>query len=274
MADITLSSATRSNLLSLQRTTDLIDRTQGRLSTGKKVNSAIDDALSFFKARNLSDRASDLSTIKNNITEGINVVQTAVKSLESMEDVIKQMKALASTAKSEDSSTVRKTLASQFNDLASQLNHIVNDAEYNGVNLLNTSGETFELVFSEQTTTRRLDVDSTKLLAAQLGGGIDTAANDWASAANPDTSLTNIDSALTKVREEAQRFGTNAALMEIRKDFTEEMINTLEGGASQLVNADVNAESANMLALQTRQQLGTISLSIAQQSEQSVLRLF
>jgi flagellin-like hook-associated protein FlgL len=76
------------------------------------------------------------------------------------------------------------------------------------------------------------------------------------------------------VRQSAQEFGTNAALLQIRADFTTNLINTLKGGASELVNADLNEESANLLSLQTRQQLGTISLSIAQRSEQSILRLF
>ena len=76
------------------------------------------------------------------------------------------------------------------------------------------------------------------------------------------------------VRQAAQQFGTNAALLQIRADFTTNLINTLQAGASDLVNADLNEESANLLSLQTRQQLGTISLSIAQKSEQSVLRLF
>ena len=63
-------------------------------------------------------------------------------------------------------------------------------------------------------------------------------------------------------------------MLQIRADFTTNLVNTLKAGASELVNADLNEESANLLSLQTRQQLGTISLSIAQKSEQSILRLF
>ena len=77
--EITLSTATRTNLLSLQNTTSLIGRTQERLATGLKVNSAIDDALAFFKARNLNSRASDLQSIKDEITGGINVIKAAGK---------------------------------------------------------------------------------------------------------------------------------------------------------------------------------------------------
>jgi flagellin-like hook-associated protein FlgL len=89
-----------------------------------------------------------------------------------------------------------------------------------------------------------------------------------------NASIKAIDSALTTVRQASQAFGTTSSLLGIRQDFTQNLINTLKGGASDLVNADLNEESANLLSLQTRQQLGTISLSIAQKSEQSVLRLF
>ncbi len=87
-------------------------------------------------------------------------------------------------------------------------------------------------------------------------------------------SIRAIDSALVTVRQSSQNFGTNASMLQIRADFTTNIINTLKGGAAELVNADLNEESANLLSLQTRQQLGTISLGIAQQSEQSILRLF
>jgi len=89
-----------------------------------------------------------------------------------------------------------------------------------------------------------------------------------------NSSIRAIDSALVTLRQAAQQFGTNSALLSIRSDFTTNLINTLKAGASDLVNADLNEESANLLSLQTRQQLGTISLSIAQRSEQSILRLF
>jgi flagellin-like hook-associated protein FlgL len=89
-----------------------------------------------------------------------------------------------------------------------------------------------------------------------------------------NVAISAIDSALVTVRQAAQEFGTNASMLQIRADFTTNIINTLKGGASDLVNADLNEESANLLSLQTRQQLGTISLSIAQKSEESILRLF
>lgn len=278
--DITLSTSTRTNLLSLQNTTNLIDRTQDRLSTGKKVNSALDDALSFFKSRSLNDRASDLATVKDGISEGINVIKAAVGGLESIESTLKQMKAIASSAKSSTDSVTRQKLSSQYNELRSQIDNLTEDASYNGVNLIKSTSDTLTVKFNEQssaTLKNELVISGVDSDAASLNVTAATATG-WGAAsgfvATIDSEISKIDSALNTVRNTAQTLGTNSSMLSIRQDFTTNIINTLQGGAGELVNADLNEESANMLALQTRQSLGTISLSIAQQSQQSVLRLF
>lgn len=296
MSDISLSTATRTNLLSLQRTTGLIGRTQERLATGLKVNSAIDDALSFFKARNLNSRASDLQNIKDGITDGVNIIRAGIQGLEAMEQILKQMKALAQSAISSPESATRGKLASQFNELRSQVDNLAEDSSFNGVNLLKNStaaflpgADTLTVRFNERTDALSLNQliisgVSTSDFNTILGGSalaIGTAglATVWgqtgtAAVSAINTAIRGIESALVTVRQVAQELGTNSALLEIRRSFTEDIINTLKGGASELVNADLNEESANLLSLQTRQQLGTISLSIAQQSEQAILRLF
>mgnify|MGYP003644257100 CR=1 FL=1 len=294
--EITLSTATRNNLLSLQNTTSLIGRTQERLATGQKVNSAIDDALAFFKARNLSARASDLSSVKDGINEGINIIKAAVQGLESMESVLKQMKALAQSAISAPESSTRSKLASQFNELRSQVDNLAEDSSYNGVNLLKNNvtpfqsgGDQLTVKFNERidpTQVNQLvvsglnaaDFNTIMAQSAQATGtaGVTTVWGQTGTAAvsGINAAIRAIDSALVTVRQAAQNFGTNSAMLSIRAEFTTNIINTLKGGAAQLVNADLNEESANLLSLQTRQQLGTISLGIAQQSEQSILRLF
>lgn len=289
-ANITLSSATRSNLLSLQKTTDLIGRTQDRLSTGKKVNSAIDDALSFFTARGLSDRAADLTTIKSNIENGISVLTQTTDALSSVEDVLKQMKAVASSARatSATDTATRQTLAVQYETLRSQIDTIVADSSFNGVNLLNTTGtavETLTVKFSEQdkdtSDERRLEIVGKNTKATSTDGMnlASVASTAWSvtdgtAVQTIDSEINKIDSALKTVRSRAQEFGVNASMLQIRNEFTSNLVKTLQSGAADLVNADLNEESANMLSLQTRQQLGSIALSIAQQSEQSILRLF
>jgi flagellin len=294
--EITLSTATRTNLLSLQNTTSLIGRTQERLATGLKVNSAIDDALAFFKARNLNSRAADLQSIKDEVTGGISVIKAATQGLESIESLLKQMKALAQSAISAPESATRAKLASQFNELRSQVDNLAEDSSFNGVNLLKNSTAAFQggadsltVKFNERTEAAAInqlvisglrisDFNSMMGRSAlatgtagdptvwgQTGGAAITAIN---------SALRAIDSGLMTVRQAAQGFGTNSSLLQIRADFTTRIINTLKGGAADLVNADMNEESANLLSLQTRQQLGTISLSIAQKSEEAILRLF
>ena len=306
--EITLTTATRTNLLSLQNTTSLIGRTQERLATGLKINNALDDALAFFKARNLNSRASDLSNIKDNILDGINVLKAAVQGLQSMEDMLKQMKALAQSAIAAPESNTRAKLASQFNELRSQVDNLAEDSSYNGINLLKNSIATFTagadqltVKFNERTEQKAVNqlvisglrvadyktimgisaptVYSPAARAALEAGTIQPDTTIWGQTGTAALKAINacllaIDSALVTVRQSSQAFGTNSSLLQIRADFTSQIINTLKGGAADLVNADMNEESANLLSLQTRQQLGTISLSIAQKSEEAILRLF
>ena len=295
MGDITLSTATRTNLLSLQRTESVIGRTQERLASGLKVNSAIDDALAFFKARNLNARASDLQSIKDDIGGSISTLTAAIQGLEAIESVLKQQKAIAQSSIAASESTTRQKLGSQFNELRSQVDNLFEDSSFNGVNLLkNTStafaagGDSLTVKFNEAADSNAVNqlvisglstADFTSIIGNSVNVTAVGGANFFGSAGAGGVTVATaaieaIDSALVTVRQVAQEFGTNSALLEIRREFTEDLINTLRGGASDLVNADLNEESANLLSAQTRQQLGVVSLSIAQQSEQSVLRLF
>ena len=133
--DVNLSVATRANLLSLTKTTDLIARTQERLSTGLKVNTAIDDAIAFFQARSLSDRASDLTLLKSAIDLSINTVETANNGIESIVGIVEQMKGLALASKSDTDLANRSKAAVQFNDLRAQIDNMANDATFNSTNV-------------------------------------------------------------------------------------------------------------------------------------------
>ena len=106
------------------------------------------------------------------------------------------------------------------------------------------------------------------------GLGLTKAANRWIDNASIDTSLNQITKATSLLRAQSSEFGQNLSTVQIREDFTQNMINNLQAGADKLTLADMNEEAANMLALQTRQQLGLNSLSMASQSSQSVLSLF
>jgi flagellin-like hook-associated protein FlgL len=272
---VNLTSSARANLLALQGTASFIGRTQERLATGKRVNSALDDAQAFFQARSLTNRSRDLANAKDKIDQGISTLKAAVQAVESIEALVEQIRGIASGAKSEAVDTQglanRSNFASQARSLATQINNLVNDASYQGINLIASVPSNLEVNFNE-TTAAELTVTGKTLTAGALS--INTTTGDFATNGAIDADLTRLDMALSTLRTEAARFGSNNTLLTTRLDFTNEFINTLDEGAGKLTLADLNEESANLLALQTRQQLAINSLGLAAQSEQSVLSLF
>ena len=274
MADkISLTQAVRGNLLSLQRTSTGIDQTQTRLSTGLRVSSAIDDAAAFFTARAFDNRASDLESLKSNIDLAISTIQAAIDGIDAITDIVQQAKGIASAAKATGDTNERSTLAVQFNELLSQINSIANDSTFNGLNLLQATPDNLAVEFNEDNTSN-LTITGLDATTATSGINIAVAANNFCLNANIDTALTAISSALTTLRSNASTLGSNNTILTTRLDFTTNLVNTLETGSGKLTLADLNEESANLLALQTRQQLGLNSLALASQSERAILSLF
>ncbi len=386
---ITLSAAVRDSLLSLQSTTLLINRTQGRLSTGLAVSSAIDDPIKFFQAKTLSDRASDFDEKKAGIDQGVSALGAALGGTEGIEAIIAQMKGIAVSAKSATAATIGE-LVSQFNDLRTQIANLANDTQYQGLNLINGTGEKLTVNFSTDTSSTLVvdSVDVTEggaglairnaVTAAELSGAVFNVSYDFAtgltvttgstitvtyagqsafafgsagsytfeygtntvtitvgSAGDLTTTFTttqtiaagtsitftveapgaigadevsfagvsaggsvivgdvigqfvidsafteqinslvsDLETALTTLRTKAQTLGSNVALLQTRLEFTVNYVNTLQSGADKLTLADLNEEGANLLALQTRQQLGIQALAFASQAEQNILLLF
>jgi flagellin-like hook-associated protein FlgL len=260
----------RANLFSLQQTNKMMDLTQKRLSTGKKVNTALDDPVNFFKSKDHYDRATDLSAKKDGMSEAIKTIEAANTGIESTYDLLAQMKSLASAAKTSDNTG---DLQLQFDTIRSQIADLAEDSKYGGNNLM--KGETISVEFDEDGN-HTLSVGSSSLDSTTAG----TVANQEISAGNFDTQTTmesaisQIDSAVSNLRTEAQKLASSLSTISIREEFTESMINTLNTGADNLTLADMNEEGANMLMLQTRQALSTTSLSLSSQAAQAVLRLF
>lgn len=270
---INLSAGVRSNLLTIQRTTSLIGTVQTRLSTGLKVNSAIDDASAFFTARSLSNRADDLTGLKENIDLAISTLQAAIAGIEAITELVEQAKGLVNTAKATGDTAERSLLAVQFNELLGQIDALANDSSFNGTNLVSATPDNLEVDFNEDGSS---DITITGLdsTSASTGLDVDVAANAFVSTNDINVALTALNSALTELRTNAATLGSNNTVLQTRLNFTDELSNTLEEGAGKLTLADLNEESANLLALQTRQQLGLNSLSLAAQSERAILSLF
>jgi len=273
MSDIVLSAGVRANLLQLQQTSDLITQTQTRLATGKKVNSALDNPINFFTAQGLSVRANDLNALLDAMGNGINTIQAANNGITSITKLVQSAQSLTSQAQQTTDTNVRATLASQFDALLVQIGQLAGDSGFNGINLL--AGDTLTVNFDNQsppTSTTITGVDYTNANNAPLS--IANSVGGWANSADITTSSGQLATALTTLRSEAQSLSSNLSTVQIRQDFTKAMINTLQTGADNLTLADSNAEGANLLALQTRQQLSTTALSLAAQADQNVLRLF
>jgi flagellin len=383
MSDITLTPGVRQNLLSLQNTADLLNITQNRLATGKKVNNAFDNPVAFFASQSLSNRASDLSTLLDQIGQAQQTLNAANQGLTSLTSLLQSALSTAKQAQSAaeptlgldtgslsgattvgtagagnlvvavtggssftlaiaatdtaasvisnfnaisglgsagaitagtdstghlqlsanptntftvtasaataavgltvDSSTAftasssasasRTTLQGNYNSLLTQIDQLAGDSSYSGVNLL--GGNNLKVVFNE-TNTSSLTIAGVTFNSAGLGltplNG--TGATGFQTDSEISNTINAINAALTSVRTQAVTFGTNSSTIQTRQDFTKNLINTLQTGSDQLVLADQNQESANLLTLQTRQQLSISALSISNQAQQAVLKLF
>lgn len=270
---IALSAAIRSNLLTLQRTIDLGDRTQVRLASGLKVNSALDDAAAFFAARALSFRADDLNRLKDNIDQSISSLTAAIQGIESITQLIEQAQGLAITAKATGDTNERSSLGVQFDALLLQIDQLANDASYQGQNLIQGAPDNLVVDFNEDASSQLtiLGIDST---TGTGGINVAGAVGNFAATTDIDAAFTATRNALITLRTTAATLGSNNTVLQTRLNFTEDLVNTLDEGAGKLTLADLNEESANLLSLQTRQQLGLNSLSLAAQSERAILNLF
>jgi hypothetical protein len=164
----------------------------------------------------------------------------------------------------------RANLQTQYNNLLSQIDALAKDASYNGINLL--YGDNLKVVFNEKGTSS-LTITGVKFDITGLGLSILSAA-EFQNNTSIDTAMSTVDAALAALRTQGANYGSTLSTVQTRQDFTRNLITTLQTGADALVLADTNEEGANMLALQTRQQLSTTALSLANQAAQAVLRLF
>lgn len=283
MSQITLTAAMRANLVSLQNTNELMGRTQERLATGLKVNSAVDNPTNYFAARAHNQRADLLNGLKDYISEAIQTVKAADNGVKAITNVIENLRSIVNQARNAlndaNSGTLLGGLATQYNEAIQQLNNFQQDASYKGVNFL-TGSTTLTVNFNENASTS-LVMNGFNATASGLsisggtatGSGTITSA-DLDTATELDGIEATLNRALATLRTKSSELASNLSVLTYRQSFITDMVNTLRDGATKLTVADTNEEGANMLMLQTRQQLGVTSLSLASQAAQSILRLF
>jgi len=313
MDNISLSSGMRTNLLSLQNTNELLSRTQERLATGRKVNSAIDGPSAYFSALSLTDRATSLDTRLDGMGQAIQTIKASETGLDTIRSLLDQAKAIANDAGDKSSIEDRRNLGIQFNEVIRQIQTIASDTSYLGVNLIqrsdpdNTGASDQDIViqFNERINQSTLVVtgfniygpvaalDSngeaegplslssssgafSSLHVQTHGTSGDSWELDWGGADFRNTLRSVVEQVELfddQLQVESSKLANQLNVITLRQDFTKDMINEFETGADKLTIADLNEEGANLLALQTSQQLGVSSLSLASQARQSVLRL-
>jgi flagellin len=385
MSEITLSKAVRSNLLNLQSTANLLGKAQERLSSGLRVNSALDNPTNFFTAQGLNSRANDLSQLSDAVSNAVQTVAAADKGITAITKLVESAQATARqalqtsatvagddvaatitgtdttladgdiaaldgetlsvsvdggaaqvitfasagintlaefqtalegltgatgtaaaggvtitaanntstlqlsfsdpsvgtalgvgttlvspTAGADVANPKRAELVETYNDLLGQIDDLAKDAGFNGVNLLN--GDDLSVLFNEDGSSK-LDIEGVTDTASALGlSTLVSTAFDTNTSIN--STLDDLKAGIETLRSQSAKFGANLSVVETRQDFTKQMISVLQTGAANLTLADTNEEAANVLALQTRQQLSSTALSLASQADQNVLRLF
>ena len=296
--DIALTAAQRTSLLSLTRTAQLSDRTQTRLSTGRAINQVTDDAVNFFRARALTDRATDFNLRRADIDQAISSVNTALQAVESVDSLLNQLKGIVEAARSQSTSE-RLSATTQFTEVGTQIFELIEDASFAGLNLLASTNSTLDVAFGTRTASR-LEVSGFNLNATAAdttngifsvaifftanssvalsnfgisGGSFTSFGGDNSNLAFATTAVSILDAGVSRLRAAAATLGANVAVLQTRLDFTETYVNELETGSDKLTLADLNEEGANLVALQTRQQLGIQSLAISGQQQQAILAL-
>ena len=269
MSDVSLTAGMRSNLLQLQNTSKSIDRTQERLSTGKQVNSALDNPTNFFASQAALNRAADFSSRKDAMGEGIQNIKAADAGITAITALVSAAKGLAEAALGTSSTTDRSAFAAQFDTIRTQIDSLASDSGYRGTNLL--TADSLTVNFNEAATAK-LTVSG--ITGTASGLGVAASAGSWSGSANITTAQAGLSSAETALRNASKSLAGNLNIITTRQTFTDSMISTLQTGSDNLTLADMNNEGANMLMLQTRQSLGTTALSMSSQAAQSVLRLF
>jgi flagellin len=260
-------------LESLDATNSQLTTTQNRISTGLKVASATDNGATWAVAQNIRSTVGALGAVTDSLNRGISVADVAVSAGQTISDLLNQMKAkaLAATDTSATSSDITN-YANDFNALRNQIAKIVSTSDFNGVNMIKTGGSS---VMALASASGSVKVTVAAVSFALGGTSITvTAAATFTTQTTAAAVLALVNTSITNVNAAVAKLGTGVNALNSQLSFVQTQSDTLTTGIGNLVDADVAKESANLTALQTKQQLGAQALSIANSSSSILLSLF
>jgi flagellin len=260
-------------LQNLTATASQLAQTQNEVSTGLAVGSPQDNGAIWAIAQNERGTAGSLDAVTQSLQRGQSTIQVATSAGTSVSNLLNQLKTLALTAS--DTSLDATSLAAtntQFKSVLGQITQIVNNSDFNGVNMIKSGGTTIQALATATGGTITVLAEDLSLGGANLSGIGATASIGTTALAT--AMVTTVNTAITKVNSALGVLGTGATALQNQLTFVQNLQDTLDTGIGNLVNANLGKESAQLTALQTKQQLGIQALSIANQSSSVLLSLF
>jgi flagellin len=260
-------------LQNLTMTANQLDQTQNEVSTGLAVSAPQDNGAVWAIAQNERGTAGSLDSVMQSLQRGQSTIQVATSAGTSVSNLLNQLKTLALTAS--DTSLDPTSLAAtntQFKSVLGQITQIVTNSDFNGVNMIKSGGTTIQALATSSGGTITVLHQDLSLGGANLAGI--TALSSIGSVAQATAMVTKVNTAITATNSALGQLGTGATALQNQLTFVQNLQDTLDIGIGNLVNANLGKESAQLTALQTKQQLGIQALSIANQSSSVLLSLF
>ena len=277
-------------LQALNATSKGLATVQSRINSGLNVSSTKDDSASFTIAQNLRGDLGGLKAVTSSLNRAKSVTDVAVAGAEQISDVLNQMKTLAKQASDAGiDEASRAAYNKDFKALRDQITTIVNSSEFNGTNLLKTSGGSVSALQSLTNTAtgsgtyapdtltvtnQALDLPATETASTGKGTGALGANSEIDDTAKALKMVDTLDTMTATMATTLSNLGSAARKIDNQITFASKLSDTIEGGIGNLVDADLAKESARLQALQVKQQLGVQALSIANQAPQTITSLF
>ncbi len=261
-------------LQNLTRTNDRLGDVQSRISTGLKVQGAKDNAAIWAIAQQQRADVGALSAVKQSLDRATSIADVALSAGESVSDLLNQLKEKVVAAKDSSLKTQsRELLDADFQALLRAISSAVENATFDGGNILDGSLTTGIQFLANADATSFVTLSAKDL---SLGGAIIelSMSDSLLTLTGATQALTRLDDSITQLNASLGEIGAQAKQIEAHQNFVTKLVDTLESGIGNLVDADLAKESARLQALQVQQQLGAQSLSIANQAPQIILSLF
>lgn len=257
----------------LNKTNSDLQATQGHINSGLKVANPKDNGAVYAIAQNMRGNVAGFQAVSDSLNRGVSAIDVAIAAGQSISDLLTELKSKALAAANSSLDTASRTaLDADFTALRDQITNVVNNASFNGTNLVDGTTTNIQALASTDGTKRITVAGQTLKLSGTIvtlttTGTISTLTKASSMISTINTSIANVNASLAKMASGAKKFT-------IQNDFVSKLVDALNAGIGSLVDADMAIESAKLQSLQVKQQLGVQALSIANQAPAITLSLF